>query len=231
MFDFPVHFPGIDNSNPQEVLDYIQSHPEIKQMYSSDTIDKWIRLLQEHIRYANGGSSAQDLLGMYGQLGGTMSPETEKWLDNEIAKQNAEQQQNYELAARDTSLLSSGKQLEQLGLSSSGVLSTGGAAAGLSASTASTNMHSAASLRQQEKINRFNQQMGLAKSLIGAAGQMASSGVYGAAIGAVKHSAQSLAGAAAHSAEGALSATKSPSYLRYVDNGKFEVDKDGLLKL
>lgn len=209
MFDFPIHFPGIDNSDPQQVLEYIKSHPELKQMYSADTIDKWIRLLEEHVKYSNGEVSANDLLGIYGNLGGSMSPETEKWLDNQIANEKAEQQQNFEISARDTSLLSSGQQLQQLGLSSSGVLQTGGASAGVQGSMAATNMHSAASLRQQAKINKFNQQMGLAKSLIGAASSMASSGIYGAAIGAVKHSAQSIAGAAAHSGLNALKATNS----------------------
>lgn len=216
MFDFPLKFPGIDNNNPEEVLAYLKSHPEISQAYSN--IDKWIAFLENYISYQKGKSSAQDLFGSIGEMGGQLSPETEKWLDNEIARENTEQQQNYELSARDTSLLSSGNQLQQLGLSPSSVIQVGGVSAGVQGSTADTAMRSNSALHQQEKINRYNNQMGLAKSLIGAAGQMASSGIYGAALGAVKNAGSRIAGAAAHSGLTALKAVSSSKEPRLPNN-------------
>lgn len=218
----------------QELLEYAKNHPEKvdelrTHVYGFDLIWREYLALQD---YDHGDSSAQDLLRFYGENPGTtLTPESEKWLDNQIARENTEQQQNYELNARDTSLLSSGSQLQQLGLSPSNVVQVGGASAGVQGSTADTAMRSNSALHQQAKINKYNQQMGLAKSLIGAASSMASSGIYGAALGAVKHGASQIAGAAAHSGLQALQATKSPSYAKYLEREKFPVTKDGLLDL
>lgn len=197
-----------------EALQYLIEHPEAKdQLFSlMPKLEQLYNIYLANQQYGKGEIDANTLLGQYGQnsAGGaiSMSPETEKWLDNQIARENATTQYDREIAARDTSLLSAGNQLSQLGLSTSNVIQTGGASSGVQASNADTAMRSNSALRQQMKINKFNQQMSLAKSLIGAASSMASSGIYGSAIGAVKHSAQAIAGSAAHSGLAALKATK-----------------------
>lgn len=203
-------------SGPNEALDYIINNPNDTKsrdwlLSNVPNLKSLYAIYQSQQAYERGEIDAQGLLQGYAQNSSGfvhMNPETEKWLDNEIARENTYQQQNYEISARDTSLLSSGEQLKQLGLSPSSVIQVGGASAGVQGSTADTSMRSNSALRQQAKINDYNQKMGLAKSLIGAAGQMASSGIYGAAIGAVKNSASKIAGAAAHSGLEALSSMR-----------------------
>lgn len=217
-----------------ELLEYAKAHPEKVAEFSANVkgfAEAW-DLYNAREQYDAGEIGAQDLLAAYGgQNQVSMNADTEKWLDNQIARENATIQNDREIAARDTSLLSAGSQLQQLGLSGSSVIQTGGASAGIQAASPDTAMRSNSALRQQAKINKYNQQMGLAKSLIGAASSMASSGIYGAALGAVKHSAQSIAGAAAHSGLAALKATKvMPHYNGYGNKG-FDVDENGLLKI
>lgn len=199
----------------KEALDYVLAHPEDSETFNflMNNVPGFTNAYNQAVAmndYEAGKIGANDLLGVIGDnpRGGTLNPEQEKWLDNEIARENTQQQQNFELTSRDTSLLSAGSQLQQLGLTASGVLQTGGASAGVQGSTADISHHSASQQRQQARINKYNQQMGLAKSLIGAASSMASSGIYGAALGAVKHAGSQIAGAAAHSGLQALSAIK-----------------------
>lgn len=159
--------------------------------------------------YESGDSSAQDVLASYGvasNYGLQMSPETEKWLDNEISRENTSADNQFQQQMRDTSITSSANQLSALGLSPSNVISVGGSASGVTSNAASVNRHSAAALHQQERINDYNNKMGLAKTLISAAGSMASSGIYGAALGAIKHSAAAISTQAAHSAMNAVKA-------------------------
>lgn len=156
----------------------------------------------------SGQMTGNDAYGQMSQFGGHFDDQSSKFLDNLIGQENVKQDQAFQTEMRDTSLISSGSQLSQLGLSPSSVIQVGGATSGVSSSPANQNMHSAASLKQQERINAFNQKMSLSRSLIGAAGQMASSGIYGAALGAMKHSAQSVAAAAAHSGIDALKAMR-----------------------
>lgn len=209
---------AVENIKPEKNYNF-KNERELAEAYIADPNDP---ILQEAIKqhpmaeniametiarnqYANGEISANDLLH---SLGSNISPTEEKWLDNQISRENTLQQQNYEIGARDTSLLSTGSQLQELGLSPSNVISVGGAAAGVQGSTAATSHQSAASIYQKERINRFNQIMGIGKSLIGAASSMASSGIYGSALGAVKHSASAITGAAAHSGLAALKSFK-----------------------
>lgn len=220
-------------TNYEEILNYMANHPnEVPGILEKfPTLRSLWENYQARQQYDRGEIDAQGLLDVYSsQPNVSMTPDQEKWLDNEIARENTIQQQNYELHARDTSLLSSGQQLQQLGLSPSNIISVGGASAGVQGSSANNMTRSNSALRQQMTINKYNQQMGLAKSLIGAASSMASSGIYGAALGAVKHSAQAIAGSAAHSGLAALKATQQKIYDRSL-NGKFEVDENGLLKI
>lgn len=197
-----------------EVYEYVKQHPELLDlaMQIPDFKAVW-NVGQARDNYDSGKIGANDLLGTIGNntLGGrlSMTPETEKWLDNQIARENEAANNAFQEHMRDTSVTSTGEQLQSLGLSPSSVIQVGGASSGVTSQGAGVNTHSAAALHQQEKINRFNQQMGLAKNLISTAGSMASSGIYGAALGAVKHSAQALASTAAHSGYAAINATKS----------------------
>lgn len=125
------------------------------------------------------------------------SPESEKFLDNMIANQNVEEAYQREIDARDTSLLSAGQQLQQLGLSSSGVLETGGASSGVSGSVASNSKTNTA-------LERYQQKMLLARQVLGMTSQMASAGIYGSALGTAKKAASVLTSAASHSAYKAL---------------------------
>lgn len=157
-----------------------------------------------------GGANPNDVLADYIKSGQTPSQNMSDYIANAQAGYNTQQAQNYETNMRDTSIISTGNQLSAIGLSPSSVIQTG-AVSSNGVAAADTVKGSAASQRHQAVINRFNNQMGLAKSLIGAAGSMASSGIYGAALGAVKHSAQAVAATAAHSGLKAISATKSSS--------------------
>lgn len=199
------------STNYEQIIEYMASHPdEVEGILNEFPQLRGIwTAYQARQQYDSGAIDAQGLLVAYSQIPDVhMNADQEKWLDNQIARENTQQQQNYELYARDTSLLSSGQQLQHLGLSPTSVIQTGGASAGVQGSTADTMTRSNSALRQQMKINKYNQQMGLAKSLIGAASSMASSGIYGAALGAVKHAGSQIAGAAAHSGLQALSAIK-----------------------
>ena len=142
-------------------------------------------------------------LGVVGQNSGNMNAETEKWLDNMIANQRTEEARDYDTEMRDTSLVSAADQLKSLGLSVSNVTTTGGAVNN-GVSAANQSMHSIAALKQQQRINNFNQKMNIARSLISTAGSMASSGIYGAALGAVKHAGSQAASALSHSGLNAL---------------------------
>lgn len=128
-----------------------------------------------------------------------LGADQEKWLENMISQQNVQQDQQYQTGMRDTALTSAAGQLQSLGLSTSNIIQTGGAASGVSSTPAATSHHSVASLKQQARLNQYNQNMGMAKSIIGMAGSMASSGIYGAALGATKNAAAKLAAATAHS--------------------------------
>lgn len=197
----------------QEALDYITAHPDeadaiiggMMDPISQRSLQALWNAQQAATKAQSGEGSANDIYAAVGTPGISMQPETEKFIDNLISRENTESAQNYQTEMRDTSLLSAGDQLSKLGLSTSNVIQTGAAGLG-NVAAAGNSHHSVASLRQQERINQFNQRMSLAKSLIGTAGSMASSGIYGHALGAIKHSAQAVAASAANSGLGALKA-------------------------
>lgn len=202
-------------STLQQAYEYVQSHPEMLQEFLSyyPGFAAYYNVMQAREQYDAGNIDANSLMDAYGQQSTLqMTPETEKYLDNQISRENVAQQQGYETEMRDTSYVSAARQLESVGLTSSGVLQTGGASSGVNSSAASVDTHSAANLHKQESINAFNQRLGIAKSVMGLVGQMASSGIYGSAIGAVKNAGSQLASATAHSAQKTMS----------VLNGKFK---------
>lgn len=149
---------------------------------------------------ANGSLGANDAYADYAGYGVSPSEEMTKYLDNQIAQSNTAADRAFQTEMRDTSLLSSGNQLSQLGLSPSNVISVGGASSGVTSQAANQSFAaSGVGRKQQLAINQYNQRMGMAKSLISMAGSMASSGIYGASLNAAKHSAAALAAAASHS--------------------------------
>ena len=82
----------------------------------------------------NNAQETGDYLGAQGQLansGYELSSEQEKWLDNMISNQNTQSARDYETNMSNTDLLRAANQLQQLGLSSSGVLQTGGSSSNL----------------------------------------------------------------------------------------------------
>lgn len=58
--------------------------------------------------------------------------------------------------------------------------------------------------RQQLSMQKYQTRMGMARSLLGMVSQMASSGIYGAAIGSARNAAARISSAAAHSGLQAL---------------------------
>ena len=180
---------GKDDKITQILDQYAQISPKFNTYFT-----QWQAEMDAYANM-NNPTDTQMQLGMQGI---TPNATNEAGLANAQSQYNTQQAQNYNSWTMNNSLLSQGSQLEQLGLSSSGVLQTGGSTGG-GVNAAETTKSSGASVKNQMKINRYNQQMGLAKSLIGAASSMASSGIYGAALGAVKHAGSQIAGAAAHS--------------------------------
>lgn len=158
---------------------------------------------------ASGSMESGDAYGSYGAIGSSPNEEMTKYLDNQIAQQNTASDRAFQTEMRDTSLLSSGNQLSQLGLSPSNVISVGGVSSGVTSQAANQSFAaSGVGRKQQLAINQYNQRMGMAKNLISMAGSMASSGIYGASLNAAKHSAAALASAASHSGLNAMNAMR-----------------------
>lgn len=150
-----------------------------------------------------------DYRAIQGYLGGlpgniVINPQWEKYLDNMIANQNTGEARAWEEQQSSTNLLKAGSQLEQLGLSQSGVLQTGGS--NVNGVQAASN--SMTNLSQQMKIQKYQQRMAMARQLLGMTSQMAAAGIYGGALGAAKSASSALTSAASHSALGALSKTR-----------------------
>lgn len=104
-------------------------------------------------------------------------------IDQYIENQRVDIANAIQTEARDTSLLSSADQLQQLGISPSSVLSVGGASSGISSALPfNVNQQYSSMSKQQD----FAKKMGLASSLIKMVGGMASSGIGGAAYGAAR---------------------------------------------
>lgn len=149
-----------------------------------------------------GDMSAEQYMGAMAKLGLKMTPEQESYLESMLANQRTNEARDYETNMANTDLLRAASQLSALGLSPSGVLQTGG--------SATPNVSAAATPRLNNANQRLNRQTSIANSLIGMAGRMAASGIYGGAISSVKASASKAASMAAHSAPLALDIDMSP---------------------
>lgn len=188
---------------------YVQQHPEDEE--ASKALNAWVstnknvaqwfeqwKLENEALTAHSGHNDGSQLIGQISQMGGSMTPESEKYLENLTSQENTTNAQNYDQMMRDTSLISSAQQLGQLGLSPSNVIQVG-AAPSNGVAAASFSHLSASGQRQQKALATYQARLGLAKQVIAMAGQMASSGIYGHAIGQARHAGAVLAAATAHS--------------------------------
>lgn len=137
----------------------------------------------------------QGLMSTLSKYNISMDPTLEKWIDNMIAKQNTKENQSWEEEMRNTSYLSAANQLEQIGLSSSGVLQTGAA----SHSGVQTARNDFGNNSMEMKKLRYQQRMAMAKQLISMTSQMAAAGIHGGTLGFAKQAAGTIASSAANS--------------------------------
>lgn len=225
-----ITYKGHKFNSLEELYDWVLQNPQERdEVYNSlpyEARGYWDTLDLYHQFQDGGDVSANEVLQSAGQNGVELDPTLEKSLDNLVARENTANDQQYQEHMRDTAISSTGNQLEALGLSRSGVIQVGGATSGVSSAAASNNMHSAASLYQRERINNFNQNLGIAKSIMSLVGSMASSGIYGHAIGAAKQAGSALAAATAHSGIKAMSALNQGKFRKDVF-GKYPKDKVG----
>ena len=140
-------------------------------------------------------------LGNVAKDGLYLTPEQEKYLDSLIQDQKEQSNRDWQQQMRDTAYTSAGSQLEALGLSPSGVLSTGGAASGVSSNAAGHPITNIA-------LQRYNQSMAIAKSILGMTSQMASAGVYGSAIASARKASSIITSQASNSALKAIKPQK-----------------------
>lgn len=204
-----IQFNG-QNYSLEQFLAYLAQHPEDTAAYENakaiygDRLDKYINLYGAYSRAQDGSGSWNDVYGaISGAPGINVNGELEKFIDNQVSRENTQNAQAYDKMMRDTQVTSTANQLGSLGLSTSNVISSGFASNNAPGAAATSHM-SASSLAQQKKINEYNQRLGMAKSVVGLVGQMASSGIYGGALNAAKHAGQALSAATAHSAQRVL---------------------------
>lgn len=138
------------------------------------------------------GKTPLDVQGIMASQGKGMSPDMVQYLNNLISGQRTEEAQEFSKYQSQNDILNAAKQLEQIGLSASGVLQTGGSQMN-AVDAANTNMANPA-------MQRYSQRMALAKQLLGMTSQMASAGIYGSAIGAARKASSIMTSAASHSA-------------------------------
>lgn len=151
----------------------------------------------------DGSLKPTDVLADASQMGLTgKSPELSDTINQYISQQNAEEAFDRQIQARDTSLLSTYEQAQQLGINPTGAVMSLGGASTPSVGQASNPGSSAASLRQQERINEYNQKQAMTRQLISMAGSVAASGLRGGTAGM----AANIAGKAARATVGAARA-------------------------
>lgn len=187
-----------ENEEAQWVLNVaLSSGAGVKKMY-----DRW----QQSQQFLNNAQESGDWNGYYQNMnnaGLPVDPMIEKFVDNNIARGNTEQAQQFEEHMRDTNITSSAQQYAMAGLSPSSVVS-GGISTGNGVAAADNAFGSRAMDRQQLAMQKYQTHVGMAKGLLGMISQMASSGIYGAAIGSARNAAARITSAAAHSGLQAL---------------------------
>lgn len=180
------------NNNPleaeyQHIYDFLSHLLEVyrKESPNDSGIADFERLLTglEQAYNQKDWTNYKYYLEMFGNdpiTGNVLSNNYMDLIDQYIENQRVDTANAIQTEARDTSLLSSADQLQQLGISPSSVLSVGGASSGISqALPINVNQQYSQMSKQQE----FAKKMGLATSLIKMVGGMASSGIGGASYG------------------------------------------------
>lgn len=165
------------------------------QQNQQDTTD-----LIEKLR--SGQMTAEDALGYIAANGLHLTPEQESYLSSLLANQRTNEARDYETQMANTDFLRAAAQLGALGMSPYNVSQTG--------ASATPNVAAASSPMLNNANQRYNRATSIANSLIGMAGRMASSGIYGNAIASVKASASKAASMAAHSAPSMLHTYEEP---------------------
>lgn len=140
----------------------------------------------------SGKTSAEAVLGRVASGGLRLSPEQESYLSSMLSNQRTNEARDYETMMANTDLLRAASQLGSLGLSPYNVLQTGGSAV--------PDVSAAATPVLNNANQRYDRLSHLANSLIGMAGRMASAGIYGGSLAAVRKAAASAAALTSHSA-------------------------------
>lgn len=169
------------------------------------TISTWYEDWHRTNQALEGANQSGDYSQLYKDLtqsGTTIDPNLEKYIDNSMARQNTEEARNFEEYMRDTNITSSASQYAAAGLSPSSVIH--GISAGNSVAAADNAFGSRAVDRQQLSMQKYQTNMGIARGILSMVSQMASSGIYGSAIGSAKMAAGKITAAAAHSGLQAL---------------------------
>lgn len=141
------------------------------------TAEGWSHIMSQGLK--EGALTPDDVMSLTSRTNMSFTPEFEKQLNNMVSKQNALDEYNREIAARDSSVLSTVSQLKQLGMSSSYLSSIGGASAGINSSAALTDM---SNIGKAKKMADFNRKTSMAKTMLGILGGMASAGIYGSSM-------------------------------------------------
>lgn len=134
---------------------------------------------------------AFNILSRYFPASLALNPNLMKMLNELISREDTANAQDYESYLMQNGLLWNASQLQQLGLSNSGVLSTGASIPNVAA--ADTDFSNPAE-RNVEMLSH------LANNFISMSGRMASAGIYGSALKAVRSTAGKFAAQSAHSA-------------------------------
>jgi len=148
----------------------------------------------------DGSMTGTEALGYANERGLTgIDPGLQDYISNQIAQDNAKTAYDREIAARDSSLVSTYDQLQQLGMNPGSVISIGGSQTPNLGQAQSTSLN-AAQLAQQQKINQYNQKQAMSRqliSMVSSLGRAAIGGTtYGLARSAAAKAVQSTAGAA-----------------------------------
>lgn len=147
---------------------------------------------------------------------GETTPEFESYMNNMISKQGIDEANQYQARREDTALIRQADQLKDLGISSSGVLSIGGAGSGSAGAAQVDRSHNA----QWQANRKFQQKQLLFRSILGMATSLAAAGIGGSAL----YSSRTAAAQIAHSAAGTAR-----QMLRHVNRaGRYQKFVDGV---
>lgn len=144
----------------------------------------------------SGTMSAEDFLAKIAQTGYKLTPEQEGYISSMLSNQRTNEARDYETSMANTDFLRAASQLGALGMSPYNVVQTG--------ASATPNVSAASTPMLNNANQRYNRATSVANGLIGMAGRMASSGIYGSALASVRGSASKAASMVAHSAPSVL---------------------------